>query len=490
MKKEINSTYFKKHFEKSADVLVRPINIRNQTGLYIHLFCVDGLLNTIVLDEEILRPLAVDEDLKKMETEKEILTYLLEGGTYHAFVSETDDIELVLKGVMSGMAALVFDREKKVLLFDVRAFDKRSLQEPSEEGVLKGAKDCFIEVLRTNTAMLRRRIRSEYLVVEQLSVGKLSKTDLAIVYQSDFVDMKMVDKLRNALQDIDIDNVAAPGFIEEFIIDNRRSIFPQVMYTQRPDRFAANISDGRIGLIIDGIPFVYILPCQLPMLMQSPEDYAVNYLVSSSLRVLRYFSFILTLFLPAFYIAVTTFQNQMLPIDIALSIQSAKANVPFPSFIEVLALLAAFEILIESGLRLPKTIGQAMSIVGGLVVGQAAVEANILSPSVVIVVALTGIAGFTMSNQDLSNAVRIVRFGFAILASAAGFFGVIVGVIWLLIHLCSLDNYGVAYLSPFVDSNYGNDTRFKFKDVLVRFPVRNYKYRPDHLADKNPRKQK
>ena len=490
MTREINSSYFKHQFEKSGDVLVRPIKIRNESKLNIYIFCVDGLTNSGLLDETILRPISLDINIRQCKNESEVLSYLLEGGAYHAFASETEDVELVLKAVMSGMAALIFDQAKKAIIFDVRGFDKRSLQEPQEEGVMKGAKDCFIEVMRSNTALVRRRIRSEYLVMEQIVIGKLSKTDLTIVYQSNVTDMQLVDKLKKSLNSIEIDNIAAPAFVEEFIIDNRRSIFPQAMYTQRPDRFASNISDGRIGLIIDGIPFAYILPCQLSILMQSPEDYAVNYLVSSSLRILRYMAMILTLFLPAFYICVTTFQNQMLPVDLALSIQNAKVNVPFPSFIEVLGLLIAFEILIESGLRLPKTIGQAMSIVGGLVVGQAAVAANIISPAVVIIVALTGIAGFTLSNQDLSNAVRAIRFGLALLASVAGFFGLIVGVIWLLIHLCSMENYGVAYLSPFVDCDYGNNSMLKYKDVLFRFPVRNYKFRPDKIADQNPRKQK
>ena len=222
------------------------------------------------------------------------------------------------------------------------------------------------------------------------------------------------------------------------------------MYTQRPDRVAANLSDGRIALVVDGIPFAYILPCQLPMLMQSPDDYANHFLIGSSLRIIRYLSMIVTLFLPAFYIAATTFQSQMLPVQLALSTQAAKQNVPFSSAFEVLGLLIAFEILIEAGLRLPKAVGTAMSILGGLVVGQSAVSANLISPAVVVIVALAGISGFIMPNQDLSSGVRLMRFFLAILASLAGF-GLVIGIIVLITHLCSLNNYGTAYLSPFVD---------------------------------------
>jgi hypothetical protein len=485
MDNTINLPYLKELFSKSKDVLIRPIKINSKYNITIYLFCVDGLLNTYVLDETILCPLSLDEELKECRDEDAVFHSLLEGSAYHAFASEMKDINKVMQFVLSGMAALIFENEKKAILFDVRAFDKRSLQEPSEEGVMKGAKDSFIEVLRTNTAQIRRRIKSQYLVVEQISVGKISKTDIAIVYLSNICQMDLVDKLRTKLLSIEIDNISTPAFIEEFIEDNRKSVFPQVMYTQRPDRCSANISDGRIALVVDGIPFVYILPCELPMLMQSPEDYGENYIVGSALRMLRYITLILTLLLPAFYISVTTFHNQMLPVQWVLSIQESKLNVPFASFIEVLGLLLAFELLIEAGLRLPKTIGQAMSIVGGLVVGQAAVEANIISPAVVIIVSLTGIAGFTLANQDLSNAIRILRFGLGILASFSGFFGMTVGIIFILIHLCSLDNYGVAYLSPFVDCK-----QIDLKDTFLRFPIRNFKKRPAFISEEKAQKQK
>jgi hypothetical protein len=256
------------------------------------------------------------------------------------------------------------------------------------------------------------------------------------------------------------------------------------MFSQRPDRIAANLSDGRIALVVDGMPFVYLLPCQLVMLMQSPEDYANHFLVGSALRMIRYISMIVTLFLPAFYIAATTYQNQMLPVQLALSTQSAKQNVPFSSSTEVLGLLISFEILIEAGLRLPKSVGTAMSILGGIVVGQAAVTANIVSPLVVVIVSLAGIAGFIMPNQDLSSGIRVTRFAFSLLAAVGGFLGLAVGLIILLTHLCSLDNYGVAYLSPFVDIDESNH-----KDTIFRFPIKYFRKRTKKLAPENHIKQ-
>lgn len=484
MANEINSKQIKELFQDSADVLVRPIKI-NQNNITFHIFCVDGLINSQVADIAILQSMLIDDNLKYCHTEREVMDYILGSGFYHVFTSEEEDYQKLMKAVMSGNAAFIFDAEKKAIIFDIRTFDKRSISEPTEEGVMKGAKDAFVEVMRTNTALIRRRIRSEYLVMEHMSVGRVSKTDLCLCYVSNIANIELVNKIKEKIQAIDIDNIPTPAFIEEYLIENKHSLFPQIMYSQRPDRISSNLSDGRIALIVDGIPFVYILPCQLVMLMQSPEDYANHFIVGSSLRILRYLAVFITLFLPAFYIAATTYQNQMLPVQLALSTQAAKQNVPFSSASEVLGLLVAFEILIEAGLRLPKIVGTAMSILGGLVVGQAAVTANLVSPLVVVIVALAGIAGFIVPNQDLSSGIRVIRFSFAFLAAISGFLGLAAGLIILLTHLCSLDNYGVAYLSPFVDVD-----KSRLKDTLFRFPIKYFRKRSSKIVPENHIKQK
>lgn len=479
----IHSAWLKEHFAKSGDVKIRPIKI-NANQINLHLFCVDGLINSELVDKALLQSFYLDPYLKDCKNERELMDYLLYSGAYHVFTIEETDVQLLIKYVLSGMVAFLFDNEQKAIVYDIRSFEKRSISEPAEEMVIKGAKDSFVEVMRLNTAQIRRRIRSEYLVVETLTAGKISKTDMALVYISNVADMNTVNKVRDIINHIDIDNISTPAFIEEYLIPNRKSLFPQIMYTQRPDRVSANLSDGRIALVVDGIPFVYLLPCQLAMLMQSPEDYANHFIIGSALRMIRYISMIITLFLPAFYIAATTFQNQMLPVQLALSTQSAKQNVPFSSAAEVLGLLVSFEILIEAGLRLPRVVGTAMSILGGLVVGQSAVSANLISPLVVVVVSLAGIAGFIMPNQDLSSGIRVSRFALAVLAALGGFFGLAFGVIILITHLCSMDNYGVAYLSPFVDIDESNH-----KDTLFRFPIKYFRKRSPKIAPDNRTKQ-
>lgn len=480
----INSQVIKEFFSASGDIQLRPIVI-NQSNIKTHIFAVDGLINTQLIDEVILKSFKFDPYLANCKTERELMDYLLEGGAYHVYTIEESDYKQMVTYVLSGMVAFIFDNEQKAIVYDARAFDKRSVQAPEDEGVVKGAKDSFIEVMRTNTALIRRRVRSEHLVMEPLTVGKLSKTDITLTYISDIVDLNLVEKIRDRINQIDIDNISAPAFIEEYLIDNKNSIFPQIMYTERPDRVAANLTDGRIALVIDGQPMVYILPCQLPMLLQSPEDYADHYIIGSFFRGIRYLSMVLTMILPAFYIAATTYQSQMLPVELALSTQAAKLNVPFSSSAEVLGMLIIFEILIEAGLRLPKAVGTAMSILGGIVVGQSAVSANLVSPAVVVIVSLAGIAGFVIPNHDLGNSIRIIRFGFGVIASLGGFFGLAIGMILLLVHLCSLNNYGTAYLSPFVDVDKRNH-----RDTLFRFPIRFFTKRQEDIVPNNLTKQK
>ena len=484
MNQVINSEAVKKLFSESGDIKLRPIKI-NQNNIKTYIFAVDGLINSQLVDVAILQSFINDPYLANCLTEREVIDYLLEGGAYHVFTIEESDYSLMLEYVLSGMVAFIFDNEQRAVIYDVRTFDKRSIQEPDDEGVVKGSKDSFIEVMRTNTALIRRRIKSEYLVMEQLTVGKLSKTNITIAYLSNVADINIVSKIREKINSIDIDNISTPAFIEEYLVENNGSIFPQIMYSERPDRIASNITDGRIAIVVDGQPFVYILPCNLPMLMQSPEDYANHYFVRSFLRLVRYLSMIVTFFLPALYIAATTYQSQMIPVELALSTQAARSNVPFSSAAEVLGLLIAFEILIEAGLRLPKAVGAPMSILGGIVVGQSAVSANLISSVVVVIVSLAGIAGFVIPNHDLSNAIRIIRFALAVLAAFAGFFGVAIGLILLIVHLCSLNNYGTAYLSPFVDVDKRNH-----KDTLFRFPIRFFTKRQEDIVPKNLTKQK
>ena len=481
--KPIIYSELKKTFSKSTDIALRPIVINATTDFTAYLFCVDGMINSVLFAEAVLKPISINTKLSECETEDDIINLLKDGIAYHAFAGITDDAQMLMQVVLSGMAAIFFDGGKAVY-FDVRLFDRRAIQEPQDESSVKGAKDCFVETLRVNTSLIRRRIRSPQLVIEQDILGKVSKIDYAIAYIDGIADKNVIERLKNRIKSIDIDNTPTLSFIEENVVEHKFSLFPQAFCSQRPDSISSNLTDGRVALIIDGLPFVYLFPCQFVSLMQTPEDFSQNYFISSALRFLRYLCLCITITLPAFYIAITSFHTEILPMQLAMSIQNAKTQVPFTSFIEVIGLLLGFEILMEAGIRLSKNLGQAISVVGALVVGQAAVDAKIVSPVVLIIVAVTAITAFTMPYNDLVNTVRVLRFGVAISAAVWGLSGMTVAVLLILIHLCSLDNYGVGYLAPLVDGH-----RNRWQDTIFRFVTSSFKLRPYKLSPTNIRKQ-
>lgn len=469
----------------SADVIFSDFHIGANGKVKMTLLYIDGLVDTNLINDFILKPLITGEQFNYLDNSRDIVNLIEEGRLYfasHKVVYTTEDC---LAEVMMGNVAIIFDNVNTAITFDVKGFDKRSITEPSGENVLKGAKDTFIEVLRTNTALVRRKISTPNLKVKQVVVGEQTITHIAIIYIDGITNANLVDEVIKRIEGLEIDEVVTIGYIEEYIIDNKITAFPLLASTERTDKFCANIISGRVGVLIDGLPMGIVIPGVLNQFLQAPEDYAQNYLVSSIIRLMRYFLMFLTLLLPGFYVSVVTFHQEMIPTDLALSIASSKQGVPFPSFVEVLLMLIAFEILLEAGLRLPKNIGDAVSIVGALIVGEAAVSARIVSPGIVIVVALTALATFTMPNQDLSNALRLWRFVLTIFSSIAGLVGLAIGSLLLLLHLCTIETFGIPYLIPFV-SHEGRE----YADTIFRLPLYLNKYRPDELKVKNKRKQR
>lgn len=469
-------------FQKSGDVVIRPVCVG---ALQAALFCVDGLVDSATVGEQVLRPLAADARFRELSSETQAVDLLLTGAVQFPFVTKETNVHQVITAVLSGLTALVFDRIETAVLIDARGFEKRAVGEPTDENVIKGAKDCFVEVLRVNTATVRRKIKSPNLVIEESVVGKMSLTDLALVYLEGTVNRHILKEVRGRLKKMNIDGLMTGGYLEESLAERPFSSFPQLLYTERLDKFCSHIMEGRIGILADGLPTAYILPVDLSMFMRAPEDYADNYVFASVIRVLRYFCLAVSLLLPGFYIAITTFHPEMIPTRLVFSVQKAKTDVPFPTFVEIFGMLTAFEILLEAGLKLPKTIGQAVSVVGALVVGQAAAEAKIISPAVVIVIAFTGVCGFTVPNQDFGHAVRLWRFLFTIAGSLAGLFGVMMLFLFLLLELCSMQNFGTAYLQPLTDAGATH-----IRDTLLRPPMRYLNLRPFSVRTRNLRRQK
>ncbi len=460
---DLTTANIKKLLCCSSDIVIRELYINGDSGLPLTMIYIDGIVDTKVVDNDIMKPLLQEMALSKRKKSRDIISKIEHGALYHASQCTRDKLSDCIGDILNGCVALVLDKAKKALTFEVKGYEKRSITEPTSESVNKGAKDSFIENIRTNTATIRNKIRTPNLIIRELEIGEQSKTKIAVVYIKGVSYMEIVDELIRRLNNIQTDGVTSPGIIEEGIIDNKNSPFPQVIFTERADKFCANMLEGRVGLLIDGFPVTYCVPGTFGAFLQAPEDYSQNYIISSIIRTLRFIITLVTLFLPGFYAAVTTFHQEMIPTELALAITASKEGVPFPSFVEIIFMLTAFEILIEAGLRLPKSIGQAVSIVGAVVVGQAAIDARLVSPAVVVVVSLTAISSFAMPNQDFSNALRLWRFIFVILSSTIGLFGLSIGGIILLNHLSSMEVYGVPYMSPFAggENNHMQDSIFR-----------------------------
>ena len=460
----------KKYLGGSVDVIYKSIVINSEANISMPLIYIEGLINTDLFDVAVLKPLKQQPKVKNSATEAEFLENIISDGVYHVNAEVKDNLSEIIHEIFNGSVVMISDSEKKAAVFDIKGFQMRSMSEPSNEAVIKGAKESFIEVIRMNTTRVRRCIRSVDLRIEAMSVGKTSKIPIALIYMKSVVDNEVLNEIKKKIESIECDNLINIGEFEERILDRRFpfSIFPQVIITERPDKFCSNVMEGKIGVLIDGLPTAIILPAVLNMYFHSSDDYANNYSIATFGRILRYLCTIIALILPAAYIAVVCYHQELLNDAIALFIIKAKREVPLSTFQEVLFLCLAFEILLEAGIRLPRTIGQTVPIIGGLIIGDAAVSAKILSPTVVIVAAVTGIAGFMIPNQDFFNAIRLCRYIFIACAVLAGFFGLGVAIIGFLYYLCTIESFNVPYFVPFAS----NDGRALIKDTLYRPAMR------------------
>jgi len=480
---ELTSSNISNLIQHSADIVFHSVNINGNKDLRVTVIFIEGIVDIMGMDEFILKPIMQEIDFGKSSIE-DVVGMLEHSTLFHGIQKIRTGLSECVNDIMDGSVALVFDRVKKAVTFDMKGFEKRSVSEPTEENVLKGPKDAFVEVLRTNTATVRRKIKTHNMVIEETTVGKQTLTKVAIVYIRGITNRHIIEEVKNRLDNINDDGVISSGVIEEGIIDNKYSPFPQIMTTERPDRFCASILEGRVGIIIDGLPTTFVAPGTLSQFLQGPKDYSQNFISSSIFRFMRYVLMVVTLFLPGFYIAITSFHHEMIPTELALSITASKEGVPFPGFIEVIFMLIAFEALLEAGLRLPRNISQAVTIVGALVVGQAAVEARLVSPAVVVIISITAVASFTMPDQDFSNALRIWRFGLVILTSFAGLYGLSMGGLILLIHWSKMESFGVPYLAPFV----ATDDK-QLQDTLIRMPFSTMYKRPIQLKTTNKKRR-
>ena len=472
-------------FFNCSDFMTREVYIGEEKEWSIQLCWMDGLTSGTDLSEDVLRPLT---DPARFEHCRDILHAYHEiskGAVYNFTVKEAFKTEELVSELLNGSCALIFPTLRKAICFEVRSTFMRSVDQSTMEKSVKGSKEAFIENIRVNTCLIRRKLKTSKLKNISLQAGQKSNTFLSIIYIEGVAKNDTVKKLRQQLQQLDIDGLLVPGYLEQYIVDDPRSPFPQLLHTERPDTFASMLLEGRVGILVDGLPVGFLVPAPLSRFMEVTEDSAQHFAVASMLVVLRYLALIVGLLLPGLYVSIAMYHQEMIPTELLTSVIDAKQKVPFSTAVEVLGMLLAFELLQEAGLRLPNPVGDTVSIIGALIVGQAAVDARIVSPIAVIIVAFSGISSYTLPSQDLASAIRMFRLVLVLAAAGGGIFGVTAVFTVLIWHLCCIDTYDISYMHPFVDGVWSDRIR-----CLLCRPLWRDIYRDGSIAGTDLRKQK
>ncbi|SFH11798.1 spore germination protein KA [Desulfotomaculum arcticum] len=478
---EINLEIFRNIFKDCSDVVIREFIFAQKEEIKLALIYTEGMVDKNQVGEQIMKALALEVPMTSGSsdiTKANALHFIKMKGLCTQQVKESSDLDEILNAVLYGDTVLLVDSHAAALINSSKGWHTRAIEDSKTEMVVRGPRESFVETLRINTSMIRRKIVSPDLKIESILLGKVTKTHIAVLYIKGIVNEKLVQEVKKRLSRIKIDGILESGYIEELIRDEPFSIFPTIAHTDRPDRVAASLLEGRVAIIVDGTPVVLTMPFYFIESIQTPDDYYENYFFASAVRFLRLASLVIALTLPSFYVAIVSFHQEMLPTPLLLSIAAQREAVPFPVFVEALFMEIAFEIIRESGIRLPRPVGQAVSIVAALIIGQAAVEAGLVAGATIIVVALTAMASFTTYYSG-SITLRLLRFPLMFLAATLGLFGLISGVILIVIHMASIRSFGVPYLDPIAPI-----VTEDLKDSLVRAPWWAMHKRP-HLIAQN-----
>ncbi len=475
---DVNLKALEAAFKGCSDIQFRRFSMAN--GRLCSIVFFDGMTNKEMLNHDIIERLMAYQKPRETTTETcagppawvkdEILA-----------VSQYKEVTMLkdaLKSILEAQCLLLVNGYATAYAVDVKAMETRSVSEAKIESVVRGPQEAFVEDIGVNLTLVRRRIKTHALKMEAFEIGSQGKTKVILAYIEGIIETGIVDEARKRLQKMDIDIALAVGELISFVEDDPLSPFPQSEITERPDSCAAALSEGRFAILIDGNPFVMIAPTTFSFLFTAAEDYYDRGYFTGFIRMLRYFAFFISLLGPSAYIAITTYHPEMIPTNLLISILNARADVPFPAFVEAVLMEVIFEIVRESGIRMPARISNALSIVGALVIGQISVQAGLISPMMVVVVSITGLASFMIPKLNTKRQASVLRFPFMLLAATMGIFGIITGILILLIHMAALRSFGVPYLSPFTPS----DTQ-GLKDSIIMLPAKYLKKRPTYIQD-------
>jgi spore germination protein KA len=482
-----NLDYIKKRFSvpTNSDVMIREFDvIVGKKAIPAFMVYYDGMVDRDVVNNDILMPLMLLSNLDIKSDDARVDVYIRTHLLTHNQIKEVEMFDQVLGEVNFGGCGIFVDGLTTAFTADVKGFEHRTVERPNTEMVIQGPQEGFTETIRVNTALIRKKLKDESLIVEDTTVGERSKTPCAMLYIKDLANDSLVAEVRRRLESIKVDYVHDSGEIEQFIEDNTYITSPQMVSTERPDRVASMLTEGRVAVIVHGSPFALVMPITAFELIHSPEDSYVRVPYANLLRGIRTIAILVALLLPGLYMAITNFHQEMIPTGLLLSLEAAREKVPFPSIVEILIMEVSFELIREAGIRIPGTIGPTLGIIGALILGQAAVAASIVSPILIIIVAVTGLGSFAIPTYSYAYSFRILRFGYIGLGYAAGFLGLGLGVFLQGMVLVSSKSFGVPFFAPFAPRTTGG-----LGDTLLKKPVWKQERRPDYLNPKDDIRQ-
>lgn len=479
-KKIVEALY---HLPDNKDIVIRNFSIPGERPISAMLVFLDGMIDKKVVNLSVLQPLMMPDETAGRYFGDDLLNYIVGEVLPSDQIKQVTLFKDIAEGINSGDTALFIDGASTAALLETKGYEHRTVGRTQIEQSVRGSQAAFSETLRVNTGLIRTIFPTSDLITEIMKVGDRIPKNCAIMYLKDIANPQLVAEIKRRIQGISTDYITDTGILEQFIEDHPAIPLPQALSTERPDRAAAGLAEGKIAVILEGTPFVHILPVSFFTFFHSPEDFSLKFPAGTFMRILRLLGTLLAVTLPAGYLAISYFHQEALPTELVLAIAASREKVPFPALVEILLMEFSFELIREAGIRIPGVLGSTIGIVGAIILGQAAVAANLVSPIMVVVIALTGLASFSIPDYRMALALRMLRFLFLMLAATMGLVGLAIGLLVSTVVLCSMKSFGMPYLAPVGPQTVANP------DVVVRGAVYSQERRPDDLNTQDTYRQ-